>query len=414
MALSIIHVARGAAAAIAGAVALVAGLFNQPNVMQSLPPQAAMIRTIVAAPIEPILPAADVSTPSVTPNLLPHVVIRPSSATIAAASARGTALVLPSVRSPFAPPGNSSAASSFSASAPAPTASQPITTSQFLAATQLSLTERHDGPYEVHFTTTVSARETITWDLTDPTVGLNPSYAMTYSCDPTPLPAENGASDQNPIFTPRRSYQCSVSLTPQSGSDRRTQSREFDFTVPPGEITVTPQSAMNTVLKDGEDDGGFVFTNQDTIAVTITALTLDVKTTGLSTAYGPMAFRALDPATGNPTGSNVDLAAMPKDPTNPFVTGETGVTIPVSLTIPPGTDRLLPIQLVGIATMRVSSITPTVTLTLRSASLLNDVRTPALNGAILQWSCVVSFQAYDPNATSGALVAGNACGVAGN
>jgi len=170
---------------------------------------------------------------------------------------------------------------------------------------------------------------------------------------------------------------------------------------------------MSTVLKNDEDDGGFVFNNEDTQPITVTQMTLDVSYTALSTVYGPIIMRVVNPVTGQSTG-DYHLESVPAVPGQQYAFAQPGMVIPVALTIPAGSQKLLPIQLVGIHTMSIEGVNPVVTVTLRDVTTGHASGNTVINGTQLSWSCVVTFAAYDPNATSGALVAGDACGVGGN
>jgi hypothetical protein len=389
---------------IAACAAFVGGIFNQPSVMQSIPPQAAMVQSIVAPAGGPLAPAIE-EIAAVAQNLLPTIKIKlMRSSVVVAANASITA-------SPAAAPKKIVASTTSSA----PTSSIAVTAQSFLNATALTAVERRDGPYEVHLATDLGSAGTIAWDLSETSVGggLIPSFPMSYSCDPMPIPAVTGSSDQNPTFTPRTSYTCTLSLTPQSGNDLRTQSKSFSFITPPGQLMVTAPSAIGTVLKNGENDGGFVFTNEDTEPITITQMTLDISYTGLSTVYGPLVFRVVNPVNGQPDG-DYHLENLPAITGQQYTFGQSGMVIPASLTIPAGGQKLLPIQVLGVDTMSIQGVNPSMTVTLRGITTNRTDSNAVINGAQLAWSCVVSFVSYDPNATSGAVADGDACGVGGN
>ncbi len=382
----------------------VGGVFNAPTVMQSLPPQAAIVQ-ISASPLLSLKPHVNatsspmsfaVTLTSVQPNLLPTVKI----------SAKPL-VVLQAVSQPT--------------SKPAQTENQEQTlppeiamnAQSFLNATTLSLNERHDGPYEAQLTTNLGAGQSILWNLSDATVGSSTPFSTSYTCVPEPIPPIALDPDQNPTFTQRTPYTCTISLTPLSGTDLRTQSKQFTFTAPPGKLIVTPPASMDTVLKDTENDGGFVFTNDDTQPITVTNLTFNVAYNDLTNAYGPTILRFINPVTGAPAG-DFDISNLPAVSGGSYTNEQDGLSAPVSLTIPPDDERLLPIAILGAHPLSVQSTTPTLSVTLKGVTIsAPDVQT-VLNSASISWSCTVTFAIYDPNATSGALVSGQACNVGGN
>ena len=400
------------ASIIASAVALVGGMFNQPSVMQSAPPQAAMVQNIVAPAIQEIQTIAQNLLPSVKVKMVAPVAASTSTAQpaaqLSAQTSPSTTGRTPHVSTTTRPtPSLTSIATS---SAPAP-----LSTEAFLKATVVTPIERRDGPFEIQFGTALGSGQSDTWDLTDATVGggQEPMFAISYTCDPAPIPAPVGAQDQNPTFTSRTPYSCTVSLTPQSGSDLRAQTKQFSFTIPAGQLIVTAPPSMSTVLKNDLDNGGFVFNNEDTASTTITQLTVDVSYTALSTLYGPLILRVVDPATGQPAG-DFHLENLPAVTGQQFTFAQSGMAIPVSFTLPPGAVKLLPLQLLGVHTMSVLGTNPVATITLRSIATNRADSNAVMNSASLSWNCVVTTASYDPNATSGPLVAGDACNVGGN
>ena len=149
-----------------------------------------------------------------------------------------------------------------STTAPAQTV---ITAKSLLDATTLSTSERYDGPYKVAFVTDAGTYGKITWDLTKTVLVVGKSistFSISSSCDPAPNIATAGAADQNPTFDVRI-YVCTLVLTPNSGSDRRSQTKQFSFTTGAGQLVVTSPPAMNTLLQDNINLGGFVFRNDD-------------------------------------------------------------------------------------------------------------------------------------------------------
>lgn len=287
-----------------------------------------------------------------------------------------------------------------------------VTASSLLDATTISFREQLDGPYHLVLATKAGTGTTITWGLDETTIGGTgsiPSFSVAYSCDPLPNLPLPGASDQNPTFNVRASYDCTISLTPTTGNDRRTQSKQFSFTTPAGQLIITPPHAMSTVLQPSKDDGGFVFKNNDTNPITVTGLTLDVSYTALNLSTGPLVLRFINPSNDASFG-DYHLEDLAANPTIPYTHTGTGITIPLSLAIGPTQEKLLPLRLLGVNVMRISGIDPTVTITLRDITMnQSDAGTKILSRALLSWSCIVSFEQYDPNATSGPYATGQAC-----
>ncbi len=355
--------------------------------------ETAMMQNIVA-PLSPVSTSSATSSETLTeikPGLLPTVQLPPPKPTSTAAANKKTA-AQPSQPKPAAIP-------------------TVVTARSLLDATTLSLNERYDGPYKVAFTTNAGTYGKIAWGLDKTTLtvgGSLPSFSISFSCDPPPDLPSLDAIDQSPTFNVRASYACTVSLTPTSGSDRQTQSRQFSFTTGVGQLVVTPPSSMSTVLKDDANFGGFVFRNDDTEPITITGLDVDVSYKGLNVADSPLVLRFADPATET---SLVDyhLENLAANPSLPYTHAGTNIHIPFSFTINAAGPKMLPVNILGVHKLGIYGVDPTFTVTLRHVSTNQNVNGIVLNSAKLSWSCIVTIGAYDPNATSGPFVTGQAC-----
>ena len=216
------------------------------------------------------------------------------------------------------------------------------------------------------------------------------------------------AIDQSPTFNVRASYACTINLTPISGSSRQTQSKQYSFTTGAGQLVVTPPSYMNTVLKDNENFGGFVFRNDDAEPVTITGLDIDVSYTALNIADSPLVLRFMDPST-ELSLTDYHLENLAVNPSLPYTHAETNIHIPLSFTINASSPKMLPIKILGAHRMSISGVDPTITVTLREVATNQSVTKIVLGSAKLSWSCIVAVGAYDPNATSGPYATGRAC-----
>lgn len=366
---------------------------------KNVPRETAIIQNIVASPFSASTSTAasfDVpQLPEIKPGLLPTVKLPPfkqvSTSTAAAASDKKVS-AQPSKPKPT----------------PTPTA---VTARSLLDATVLSTSERQDGPYNVLLTTDAGTYGKITWDLgrTALTLGKSaPSFPVSFSCSPVPnIPAPD-ATDQNPTFSVKTAYVCAVNLTPASGSDMRTQSRQFSFATGAGQLVVTPPSSMNTVLKNSVNFGGFVFRNDDTEPVTVTGLDIDVSYKGLDTADNPLILRFKDPVTQLPL-EDYHLENLAADPSGPYAYAGTNIHIPLSFMVKGADKKMLPVEILGVRRMSIYGVDPTVTVTLREVSLNQNLNRIVLNSAKISWTCIVPIGAYDPNATTGPYATGEAC-----
>jgi hypothetical protein len=321
---------------------------------------------------------------TITPDLLPHVSLTTKSAKSAVLK-----------KAPVAAPTKTSAP-----------VSTVMTAQSVLDATTMTLREERDGPYEVIFTTTSTTGANMTWGLNG---GLS-AFSTSYSCDPEPTSPLPGAIDMNPMFDVRTSYNCTVSLAATTGSDLSTKSKQFSFATPAGQLVVTPPASMVTILHDDENDGGFVFNNEDAQPVTITNLTIDASYTALDTSERPLLLRPVNPTTGLSFG-DYHLETLVADPSVPYTYAGTNITIPISLTLKPKTEKMLPIEILGVHRLSILGTDPAVTITLRGVTTSQGTsggKTVIASNQI-SWSCIVPLGGYDPNATSGPFITGQAC-----
>lgn len=336
---------------------------------------------------------ASSTTIELKPNLLPHLRYRPFKIASANSTSTPVALVAPTTTKP----------KPTVTTAVMPAA--PMNAQSFLNATTISFKEQREGPFEAALTTNTGGGNSATWTLAQTSTA---QFAISYTCNPIPTQALVTDPDQNPEFDIRTAYDCTVNLTPTTGNDLSMQSKDFTFTTPPGQFIIAPPSSMDTVLRAGENDGGLVFNNEDTQGVTISSITIDVSYTALNVQTGPLVLRFIDPMSGNSLG-DYHMETLPLDPSSPYTHAETNIQIPLSFNIPAQKQKLLPIELLGANTMQIQGVNPTFTLTLRGVTTAQTVQKLIINGAQIQWSCVVPLGGYDPNATSGAYAEDNAC-----
>ena len=279
-----------------------------------------------------------------------------------------------------------------------------------LSATTLTMTERYDGPYKITLVTNAGTYGMITWDLTQTVFTVNkslPSFSESFSCNPPPEAAPGGAADDSPIFDMQTSYTCTASLTPTAGNDERVQTKQFSFTTGAGQVVVTPPTSMNSLLQDGTNLGGLVFNNINSAPVTVTGLDIDVSYTGLNVANNPLILRVLNPATDDSL-DDVHLENL-KAISAAYTYSGTNIHIPLSLTVGAESQKMLPMNLIGVQKLHIYGVNPTITITARNVTTDPGLNRTVLNAAKISWSCIVPLGTYDPNATSGPYATGQAC-----
>jgi hypothetical protein len=272
------------------------------------------------------------------------------------------------------------------------------------------MTERYDGPYKVTLTTNAGTYGKITWDLTQTVFTVSkplPSFSESFSCNPPPEAAPAGAADDSPIFDMQTSYTCTASLTPTSGSDERIATKQFSFTTGAGQVVVTAPTSMNSLLQDGTNLGGLVFNNINSSPVTITGLDIDVAYTGLNIANNPLVLRVEDPVT-NDSLDDVHLETL-KAASAPYTYSGTDIHIPLSFTVGAASQKMLPLDLLGVQKLHIYGVDPSITITARNVTTDPNLNRTVLNAAEISWSCINPIGTYDPNATSGPYATGQAC-----
>ena len=389
--------------AILATTAVFGGLFAMmqpavaPHATQVQNAQTAAVYQVITMPSS-TAPVTPVNDATITPNLLPVVTL--SSHKIGSTAATITAA-------------NIKAVAQVPAAATAATAAQAVTvTAQWLLDnTKLSFKQERDGTYEGVFSADAGT-QALTWGTADTSVGGSngiPKFAFTFSCNPLLETPTSVSLEQVPYFTVRTSYNCTIGFKAMSGTDQQSLTKNINVTTGAGQFIVTPPSSMDTVLAYNTNQGGFVFTNQDTNPITVTGLTLDISYTALNTSGGPLVLRILDQASGA-TLFDYHMEKIPTDPSIPYTNTATGVQVPITFTVGAANQKLLPVELLGVDTMSISGVNPTMTLTLRAIESNASSDVPVvLNGAQIQWSCIVALTAYDPNATSGPQASGMAC-----
>jgi hypothetical protein len=189
--------------------------------------------------------------------------------------------------------------------------------------------------------------------------------------------------------------------------DRRAVSKDFKFETDPGRLVISGVANGTTLLQDGENDGGFVFDNQDSQPMTITGLTIDASFTALTTS-SPLVLRFTDPKTGSSL-FDYHLETAPTDPTAEYTESQVGISIPLSFTIAGNTSKMLPVEALGVHKWQLSGTSPAVQVVLRAAKLQQaNIKTFFVSPQIV-WMCAVPVGGYNPFATSSAFLNGEAC-----
>ena len=165
---------------------------------------------------------------------------------------------------------------------------------------------------------------------------------------------------------------------------------------------------MNTVLANNINFGGFIFRNNDTQPVTITGLNIDVSYNGLNIVNTPLVLRFKNPTTEDSL-ADYHLEGLAADPSSPYLHAGTGIQIPLSLTLGPANQKMLPVNVLGVQRLSIYGTDPTVAITLRGVTTNQSAGKVVLNSPKISWSCIVPLGSFDPNATSGPYATGQAC-----
>ncbi len=292
---------------------------------------------------------------------------------------------------------------------PAPkTVSGPVTAQSLLDATTLQLKQKYNGTYAVMLQTNIG---NLTWDLATATLGGSgsiPGFKPSFSCDPSPEMPDENAIDRQPSFQMRSSYRCTISLAALTGTDRRVQSKQFPFQTGGGQVSVATAATINPLLKDGKNSGGFVFRNQDPETVIVTGVKLDISFGALNTSPIPPVLRLLD-ATSDKTLAEYDLSNLPQEGSNELVHAKNGLELPLSFSLKPGQEKMLAVDIIAVQKIRSNGLDPNINITLRGVTLDHSDVKLTLNSPKLSWMCIVPTSAFDPNATSGPFMTGQAC-----
>jgi hypothetical protein len=277
-----------------------------------------------------------------------------------------------------------------------------LTASEFLANTITTFRETRDGPFVAIFQTNVNGT-TVTWGTEATTVGgagTIASFSVAISCDP--------AAGNPMLFMPKTAYTCTVSLTPMSGADERMQTKSFSFTTPVGQLYVTPSPGNNTVLSNDSNYASFVIDNEDNSPVTVTGLTFDVSYVALNTLTGPLVLRFSDPLSGDSL-FDYHLENLPKTSSMQYTNGAENVQATFSFPIGAGSQRGLSISILGVQTMLMPDVNPSVSVVLRRVGINRNDEKVTIAVPRIFWSCTVALNGYNPNATSDVFATGQAC-----
>lgn len=402
------------AAAVMIPLAAIGGFLTQPKTIVLTPPQQTATITSYITPPTPSssLPISSSTTTTSIPPLPASSSQKQSSSTVP----KDTTQTPPSSPQTTTTTKTATPTSTPSAKAVATKKTQvtPDTISaQWLSDnTTTSLRQKSDGTYLLTLKTDLGNTGNISWGLKDATIGGTgsiPRFDASTSCAPEPNLPSADLADQNPFFNVRTSYACTLSLTPQTGSDKRAQSKVFSFETGAGSLVVSVTNAMNTILKDGQNNGGFVFENQDSNPITISNITIDTSFTKLNTSTSPLVLRFVDSASDK-TLFDYHMETLPADPTLPRTQGQKNANIPISFKIGPKTKKALWIQALGVSKINaLDGINPAIHVAIRGVTTNQADTKTILRSATFTWTCVIPTTSYDPNATSGIFMSGEVC-----
>src|SRR5581483_3325235 len=165
-----------------------------------------------------------------------------------------------------------------------------ITAQWIFDHTTTTFKQVYGGSYEAMLKTSINGQG-VTWPFDATSFGGThgiPLFTTSIACDPPPNAPDSNSLDGQLLFGVKTPYTCSISLTPLSGSDRRTQTKSISFTTPSGQLMISRASAFSNLLTNDENNGGIVFNNTDANPITITGLTFDVSYGYLSTTTRPL------------------------------------------------------------------------------------------------------------------------------
>lgn len=369
-----IIVLAGALSFFGGNPAIVA--VTPPAMPSSLPPQTALIMPTSRAGAAA---SNATETTAVIPDLLPQITLSTTTSS-ATAPPPAHATAAPAKRAPALPP--------------------LATAEALLSHTTTTLAQRTGGAYGLVFNAVSGGKTVLSWQYGTAAVGGSngiPRFSATYSCDPPP----------SQLFAVRTNYSCTVSLTPTSGADLRTQTHQFDFTTGFGEFLASPPANMDTHLVNDENDGGFVFTNDDTKPITVLSETFVVSYTGLSTAYGPLVLRLMNPAHATDY-IDYHLENIPPVASSSYL-HRAIITLPMPVAVGAANAKMLPIKVLGVHKLSIVGVNPTITITLDSVTTDRSDILMRLGTPHISWGCIVALSYDNPNATSGPFATGEAC-----
>jgi hypothetical protein len=114
----------------------------------------------------------------------------------------------------------------------------------------------------------------------------------------------------------------------------------------------------------------------------------------------PVVLRFEDPAT-EASIADYHLESLAPNPAVPYTYAGTDIHIPLSFTINAASQKMLPVEILGVHRLGIYGVNPTIAITLRQVTIDKTQNKVVLDAAKISWSCIVPLGAYDPNATSG-------------
>ncbi len=280
---------------------------------------------------------------------------------------------------------------------PAPTASvpkpkqsfapKPATVQSILEGTTFSLGKRSDGTYWVSLRTDIGNGSGFDWGFSDSSIGGSgsvPQMKTSFLCDPQWISPPSNSPDQNPIFDVNTSYSCNISLT---DAMLRIAEKKITFKTENGRLVVK-SSNLGTTLRSGTDNNGFVFDNQSDSPINVNGIVVDVSFRSLNTS-SPIALRFYSPDNESLI-SDFQIQNSPPDPLklNFKTTQGIVVSFPFTFTVKPRSQRMLPVQILGVQPLNEVGINPEIDIVLRQVNYDNQGIKISLVSPAISWSCI--------------------------
>lgn len=266
---------------------------------------------------------------------------------------------------------------------------------QLLGRTSYILHQNPDGTYWMGFSTNLSdwGLPDLKWDPAGQTVGgVNgmPTFNVAFDCNPPQNQSQFISSAAS--FNIRTPYVCTLSVANSAGQAAK---KEFDFTTGIGFLTVSGARGSSNLLKSDLSTNNIAFTNTDDDPVTITGLSMDVSSTALN--FGPGSSVKFKDYNDNVL-DQYDLTSASQDQARQYGKKAQNINVPLSLTIPPHTSKVLFIEVGNISFLYVDS-DPALALALSEITFdRSDMKISFLQNPIpIYWTCSAKYLQDEPD-----------------